>query len=562
MSAVNASYTRAPDRNEMVRRLRSDTFDILVIGGGITGAWIARDAALRGLKVGLVERRDFASGTSSRSSRLVHGGLRYLRDRHISLVRESLRERGLLLQLAPHIVRPIPFLIPAYEGDHVGPLLLRLGLTGYDLLAGSRRIGWHRGVPTAQISREEPALRREGLRGGFRYFDAVTRDARLTLAVLLGAVEHGAAAANYVEAVSWETSAGRLAGVNCKDSITGGLFAVRAMVVVVAAGPWTDELRALNGDTPVLRPTKGIHIVVPRGRLRTKSVVAFFWEGRPYFAVPVDEHTYIGTTDTDWTGDPAGAVATAEDVAGVLAAANASFDADLTEADVTATWAGVRPLVAEEGSPAPSDVSRDFEILEGPAGVYTVCGGKLTTGRSMAEAVVNRVAEKELGRLSVRPGKCRTHRVRLPGATAGFEGFRRQAVLDMRSGWGLAEDTARHLVDTYGTRYRAVLTRSHSDEKLLMPLGDGTRVIGEEAAYAAAAEMAVTLEDFMRRRSDLMIFGTGAHREVASTVAEVMGGVLGWDAARKKAEVDACVAEGQDMLSFRRPVAGSVAPGQ
>lgn len=546
---------RRPYRAEMLKRLRTEEFDLAVVGGGITGAWIARDAALRGLKVALVERGDFASGTSSRSSRLVHGGLRYLQHRHISLVRESLRERGLLLRLAPHLVRPIQFLIPVYEGDRYSPLLLRAGLMGYDVLAGSRRIGWHRRRSGEQVEADEPALRREGLRSGFTYFDAITDDARLTLTVVLGAIENGGTAANYVEAVSWEEAAGHVAGVNCRDTMTGETFTVRAKCVAGAAGPWSDELRAMARGAPVLRPTKGIHIVVPRERLRTASAVAFFHDGRPYFAVPAGRSTYVGTTDTDWTGDAGEAVATAEDVRGVLDGVNASFDVGLGVDDVTATWAGVRPLVAEEGSPAPSDVSRDYEILEGPRGVYTICGGKLTSARSMAEEVVGRIVEKERGRLSVRVGRCRTDRVRLSGAGTGFDGFKGEAVHDLQRNRGVSAEVADHLLDTYGTRYSDVLATA--DDALLARVSADSATIGAEVAYAVSNGMAMTLLDFMRRRSDLMLFGPGAKRDVAAAVAGVMAPVRGWDVARIEAEVEEYMREAEGMLSFRQMAAAT-----
>jgi glycerol-3-phosphate dehydrogenase len=315
----------------------------------------------------------------------------------------------------------------------------------------------------------------------------------------------------------------------------------------------------MAGDAAVLRPTKGIHIVVPRERLRTESIVAFFWEGRPFFAVPAGRHTYVGTTDTDWTGDPGEAVATTEDVSSVLAAVNASFDTRLGVADVTATWAGVRPLIAEEGSPAPSDVSRDYEILEGPAGVYTICGGKLTTARSMAQALVDRIAEQERGRLSGRVGPCRTNRVLLPGAPAGFQGYRRQAVRDLQRTVGLAEEVAGHLVDTYGTRHADVLSDAETDKSLLGRVSEGSPVILADAAYAASREVVVTLEDFMRRRSDLMLFGAGADRDVAGKVAGVLGRSLAWDAARAKDEVDAYMRRAEGMLSFRQPAPGVAA---
>jgi glycerol-3-phosphate dehydrogenase len=546
---------RPVDRAAMVRRLAREAFDVLVVGGGITGAWIARDAALRGLTVGLVEKGDFASGTSSRSSRLVHGGLRYLQHRHISLVREALRERGLLLGLAPHLVRPIPFLIPVYDGDPTGPLLLRLGLTGYDILAGSRRIGRHRARSRRDLETEEPALQQDRLRTGFRYYDAITNDARLTLAVVTAAIEDGAAVANYVEVVSWDTSGRRIAAVNCRDAMTGEELTATARSVALAAGPWTDEMRALSGAPAVLRPTKGIHVVVPREKLRTSSVVAFFWERRPYFAVPAGNHTYIGTTDTDWRGDASGAIADARDVQEVLDAVNGNFSARIEPADVTATWAGIRPLVAEEGSPAPSDVSRDYEILEGPPGVYAICGGKLTSARAMAEAVVDRIAEKELAQLSVTPGACRTMRKRLPGGVGGFDGYRRDAVAGLVGKRGVSPGPAERVVNMYGNRYAGVV----ADSRGLEPLHPASPALRAEATYAATHEMAQTLEDFMQRRSDLMLFGPDAGGEIAAEAAAALGRSLGWNAGRIRRELNAYTAATKAMTSFRAPSAAPAA---
>jgi len=539
-----------PGRADLLERLRRETFDLAVVGGGITGASIARDAAMRGLSVALVEKGDFASGTSSRSSRLIHGGLRYLRHRHIRLVREGLRERGLLLRLAPHLVRPIAFTLPVYRDGRDSAALLRVGLTGYDLLAGRLGITRHRALSRKRLIEAEPALRERGLQSGFRYFDAITNDARLTLAVALSAIDHGAAAVNYVEAVALETANGGVAGVNCRDVAGGGDFTVRARAVAGAAGPWTDELRAMVDAPPALRPTKGIHVVVPRERLLTNSAVAFYWQERPLFAVPAGRHTYIGTTDTDWNGDPAGVEANADEVAHVLEAVNGNFNVELTASDVTATWAGVRPLITAEGSPSPSDVSRDYEIFDGPRGVYIICGGKLTSARAMAEELVDRVIEKEVSRLSRRPARCRTARAPLPGAAADFARYRVEAATALQRGWGLTEESAQHLVDTYGTEHVRVLGRAAGEPELLEPLADDSPVLRAEAAYAASAEMAVTLEDFMRRRSDLMLFGPGGPG-AAQAAAGVLGAALTWDDREKRRQLSAYGKAVRRMTAFR-----------
>ncbi|MCH8813970.1 MAG: glycerol-3-phosphate dehydrogenase/oxidase [Chloroflexi bacterium] len=550
---MTASPQRA-DRGSIIDRLRGETFDLAIIGGGITGAWIARDAVLRGLSVALVEKGDFASGTSSRSARFVHGGLRYLRHRHVGLVREGLRERGLLLRLAPHLVRPFPFVLPVYEGDRTPRFLLRIGLTGYDLLAGTMGLGRHRSLSKQQLMKEVPALASTDLRGGFSFFDAITNDSRLTLSVMLSAIERGAAAANYVEAVSWEKTGGRVTAVNCRDSLAGDEFTVRARVVIGAAGPWTDDLRALGGGSAVLRPTKGIHIVVPRDRLHTDSIVTFFWEDRPLYAVPAGNYTYVGATDTDWSGDPDGATAAADDVSYTIDAVNANFETKLTAADVTATWAGVRPLIAEEGAPSPSDVARDYEIFDGPAGVYTICGGKLTSARSMAEDMLDRVIEKEVEAFATKPGRCRTRRAPLPGAVADFARYREQAASDLVQGWDLTATSAKHLVDTFGARHTRVLGHAARDAGLLAHVVGGSDELLAQVAYAASDEMAVTLEDVMRRRSDLMLFGPPGDVSAAASVATVLASSLGWDDTEKKRQIAAHDDAVSRMMSFARPV--------
>ena len=548
-------------RGDMLERLRRETFDVAVVGGGITGAWVARDAALRGLSVALVERGDFASGTSSRSSRLVHGGLRYLRRAHISLVREGLRERGWLLRLAPHLVRPIAFTLPVYKGGPGNPLLLRIGLTGYDVLAGKLGMGRHRALSRQQLIEEEPALREDGLRSGFRYFDAITNDARLTLTLVLSATDHGAAVANYVEASSLEMTGGRTSGVNCRDVVSGDELTVRARSVIGAAGPWTDEWRGRFGAGSVLRPTKGIHVVLPRQRLHTDSVVAFFWQERPLFVVPAGRYSYVGTTDTDWSGDPGGVEADAADVGLVVDAINGTFNADVTPADVTATWAGVRPLIAEEGSPSPSDLSRDYEVLAGPPGAYAIVGGKLTNARAMAERAVDRVVEAEADVLSLSPARCRTSRAALPGATARFDRYRAQAVAALVRGWDVSDEAAGRLVDAHGTDHVQILAQARKDPGLLEPVVPGSPVLLAEVAFAAEAEMAVNLEDFMRRRSDLMLFSSEAGCAASERIASILGRTLGWGEHEIREQIGAYRGAVERMMAFRLDATDPVRPG-
>ncbi len=536
------------DRDALQDRIGRETFDLVIIGGGITGAGIANDAALRGLSVALLEKGDFASGASGRSSRLVHGGLRYLRHRQIRLVRESLRERYYLLRLAPHLVRRIPFILPFFEESRDSALLLRAGLIGYGLLAGRQRIGGHQAYSKEDLARKEPQLRTAGLRSGLSYFDAATDDARLTLAVVRSAQQHGALALNYAEAVGFERTGSRIVGVHYRDALTGREGTVRARVVVSAAGPWTDDVRRLAEAAATMRPTTGIHVVVSRDRLATNSIVLFGSDGRVLFAVPHGEHTYLGTTDTDFSGDPSSARADREDVAYVLEAANGLFDAELTEADVVATWAGVRPLLREEGTP--SGVSRDYAIMDGPQGLVTIVGGKLTTFRAMAERLVDHVVEREGSSFSRRPAACRTRREPLFGGDIeNFERYAKAAISRLRDDRGLGEEIAKRLLDVYGTEHQAVLANAGASEELLQPLAPGVPVLAAEAAYAVEHEMALTLEDFMSRRSGLMLFGGGD--DAAVSAARVMGDALAWSEDEVEGQLASYRARVAEMFSFK-----------
>jgi glycerol-3-phosphate dehydrogenase len=521
-------------------RLQEETFDLVVVGGGITGAAIAHDAVLRGLSVALLEKGDFADGTSSRSSKMVHGGLRYLKDRHVRLVRESLHERGRLLRLAPHLVRPVPFLMPVYEGGRDGRLKLWLGITAYDILAGSLGIGRHRALSREKLLIDEPLLRRKGLKGGFRFYDCLTNDARLTLAMVRTAAKNGAAAVNYVEAVALEREGKRATGVRFRDGLTSHEGSVRARVVVNATGPWSDKLRAMGGLKPVLRPSKGIHIVFPRSRLGLTSSTVIARGDRIVFAIPYGDCTYVGTTDTDYKGDPGDVVADADDVKYLVDAVNDQFDGvQVSPTDIISSWAGVRPLVADEGSPTPSDVSRDFTIEVGPEGMYSITGGKLTTCRSMAEALVNRVVKQEGKRFGWTAGPCRTRSLPLIGGDIdGFEQYAAGAAAALTESWDISPAITHHLLKAYGSEHVRLLAYARRDARLLSPLADGCPVLRAEALFAAEEEMALTLEDFMLRRTELMLFDSGHGLDVAEETARLMGGVLGWDERERRRQVE------------------------
>jgi glycerol-3-phosphate dehydrogenase len=349
----------------------------------------------------------------------------------------------------------------------------------------------------------------------------------------------------------------RIAGVHYRDLVGGGEGTVRAHAVVSAAGPWTNQVRALAGASRLLRPTKGIHLVVPRARLAINGAVGFGWSGRDLFAMPHGEYTYIGTTDTDYDDDPSGVEADHEDVAYVLEAANGTFTTSLSMADVMSTWAGVRPLLSEEG--APSNVPRDYEIVDGPPGLYTICGGKLTTFRAMAEHLVDHVIERGGARMVRRPARCRTARVPLPGGGAtDFPRYEKEAVAALREGWQIPEEAAKRLVNVYGTEHVRVLSHAVGEPDLLKPLASGCPVLAVEAVYAARQEMAVTLEDFLRRRTDQMLFGEEAGRAVIDESARLMAGILGWSRQETDHQIAAYREAVDHMMAFRSQAETSV----
>lgn len=381
--------------------LESKVFDVLVIGGGITGAGVARDAAMRGLSVAIVEKGDWASGTSSRSSRLIHGGIRYLEHGQLGMVRESVREREILLRIAPHLVKPLEFTWPVYRGARLPRWKLRLGLSLYDMLAGKRGARRHRSFDMDEVLEQEPALRRDNLVGGASYFDARTDDAGLTGANVLSAVEHGAIAVNHAKAESTSITNGRADGAMVTDVTSGGSTRVAARAIVSATGPWQ------------AKGTKGSHIAVPAARIGNRGAVTMISpvDGRVMFALPSGDRTVIGTTDIYTDESPDDVRASEAEIDYLLRAANTYFpDAALSRNDVLDTWAGIRPLATAPPGTSPSSISREHRISRDPAGVIVVTGGKLTTYRSMAAQVTDEV-ERTLGRP---PRRALTDEVPLP----------------------------------------------------------------------------------------------------------------------------------------------------
>lgn len=498
-------------REQRVEQLQKETFDLLVIGGGINGAGVARDAALRGLRVALIEKADFGSGTSSRSSKLIHGGIRYLQQGDFRLVRIACRERDLLRRrLAPHLVRPLAFLFPVYRNDPVGVFALGLGMWLYDLLAIFRNIRRHRMRTASQTLALEPTLRSEGLRGAALYYDCFTDDARLTLETVLGAEEEGALVGNYLELRSFIKEQGRLAGAIVQDQFGGSEFAIRARCVVNATGPWADHVRRLDDAsvTPCLRLTKGVHVVVPRERIGNAHAVVLRspQDQRILFVIPWQSHAIIGTTDTDFTGSPEEVTADDQDVDYLLTAANWFFPtAKLCTADVVSSYAGLRPLVAPEGGAQdPSAVSREEEILESPSGLITLAGGKLTTYRFVAAEIVS-LAAKRLGRArEARRISCKTATTPLPGGRAADPKLTAEEVV-ARNGSELTLEQVHHLAQRYGSRTMEVVELVRNDAKLKQMIVPGLPEIWAEAAYAARNEMALHPDDILERRTHVAL---------------------------------------------------------
>lgn len=527
-------------RDNQISRLRTEQFDLVIIGGGITGAGIALDAASRGLKVALVEKSDFASGTSSRSTKLIHGGLRYLAQLRFRLTREALAERTLLQRLAPHLVEPIPFLFPIYH-KRLEVWRVNTGLWLYDFLAGLRRTKLHKKLSREDVLRRFPQLSPDGLRAGFVYYDARTDDCRLVVEVLKAAVENGATVANYVCSDRILTNHGKAFGVTVRDVLDGSTFDVRAHKVIVAAGVWLDQV--LAGDQPVghrrVRPAKGVHLIVPRGRLGGDTAVAFPTpDGRLMFVIPWQGATLIGTTDTDYNGPLEDPRASQEDIDYILRVVNATFpSAHLTEDDIVSVQAGLRPLV-DGGADSTAKVSREDRVFENADGSIAIAGGKLTTYRRMGRKVVDLAVRRlrEEGLLRRKPHS-RTARLPLGGfperAKRRLGRFirRRRArlVANNRSypAW-LSPETANRLWRSYGANWQAVIDLATANPKLADPVVDGLDTLKAEIIFAARNEMACTICDVLARRTHVALLDRNQGRLAVATVAELLAQELGW----------------------------------
>jgi glycerol-3-phosphate dehydrogenase len=506
--------------------------DVLVVGGGVVGAGAALDAAARGLSVALVEARDWAAGTSSRSSKLIHGGLRYLEQRDFALVREALKERALLLhRLAPHLVRPVPFLLPlrhrVWERGYIGA-----GVLLYDTMGGARALPRHRHLSRRQALEVAPSLREDALVGAIRYYDAQVDDARHTMMIARTAAQHGATVLTRARATGLVRDGERVAGAHLLDMETGQETVVRARRVISATGVWTDELhRALEAPRPFsVRASKGVHIVVPRDRIRLSTGLILRTEKSVLFVIPWEHHWIIGTTDTDWDLDRAHPAASRADVDYILDHVNAVLRTPITTDDIEGVYAGLRPLLAG-GSAQTAQLSREHAVATPSPGLVTVAGGKYTTYRVMARDAVD-TAVRGLGR-AVPPS--RTEQVPVLGAVGYHELWEDRHTLAERAALPVA--TVEHLLRRYGSGIRDLLDLIDERPELGTPIPGAEDYLRVEAYYAVSHEGALHLEDVLTRRLRVSIEEPDRGLFAAAEVATLIAPVLGWDEATTHREV-------------------------
>ena len=523
-------------RAAALERLPAEIFDVVVIGGGVTGAGAALDATTRGLSVALIEKRDLAAGTSSRSSKLIHGGLRYLEQLNVGLVREALRERSLLMsRLAPHLVRPVSFLYPlthrAWERAYVGA-----GLALYDTLAVTRGDGpalpRHRHLSRRAALRLAPGLRSDALVGAILYYDAQVDDARHTLGVARTAAAHGALVTTSTRVVDFLREGERVVGVSVRDLETGRVFDVRARQVINATGVWTDDLQQMIGRGRIkVRASKGIHLVVPRDRIHADSGIILRTQSSVLFVIPWDRHWIIGTTDTDWSLNKSHPAASRSDIDYLLGHVNRVLRQPLTHADVQGVYAGLRPLLHGE-SDATSTLSREHAVAQPVPGLITVAGGKYTTYRVMAADAVD-MAAYALDRNV--PKSC-THLIPLLGAVGFSAAWNRRHHLAAASGLHVAR--IEHLLHRYGTLVEDLLALVALDPVLGQPVPGAEDYLQVEIAYAASHEGALHLDDVLTRRTHISIETFDRGVAAAAPVARLLAGILGWDATAVQREID------------------------
>ncbi|MCG2718850.1 MAG: glycerol-3-phosphate dehydrogenase/oxidase [Nanoarchaeota archaeon] len=511
-------------------------YDVLIIGGGINGSAIAHDAASRGLKVALVEKGDFSSGTTAASSKLAHGGLRYLKNYDFDLVRESLRERRFLQRIAPHLIKPIPFVMPLYRGGPNKAEIVKLGMILYDILSydkswmkyDEQKIPLHKILSIREALIEEPRIMRKNLRCAVKYWDCqISSPERLCLEYLLTAAGNGANVSNYTEVERVLIKDNKVKGVEVRDKTNGMEYKINADIVVNATGPWLDKIiEKYDGNhKPLLRVTKGIHIITPK--ISNSAVVLSSKKtGRAFFVENWHNHGLIGTTDADFRGDLDSVNATKQDIEGLVDELNEVYNGNISLNDIKYSYAGVRPLINEEEKNE-TEISRKYNIREESIeGLITVLGGKITTARNLAENAVN-VIYKRLGK-EIAP--CKTKYIPLYGSTRGHKDFLSKELKSHRD-----KNLTKHLINTYGSKYEKVLNYINPDVE--QRISHNQQDIKAQVFYSLEEEMALTLEDFMLRRTHMGVLGQSSNIS-AFIVADIMAHYLGWDNTKKFEEVD------------------------
>ncbi len=527
------SILNPQQRDAALERMANETFEVVVIGGGVVGSSAALDAATRGLSVALVEARDFAAGTSSRSSKLIHGGLRYLEQLDFGLVREALSERRLLLtRIAPHLVKPVPFLYPlenrVWERAYVGA-----GMVLYDEMAGHAGVPRHRHLTKRQALRIAPGLKPDALIGGIQYYDAKVDDARHTLTIARTAAYYGAAVANNAPVVGFLREGERVTGVRVRDVATGREIELRGQQVINSTGVWTDDLQHLVGERGKfrVRASKGIHLVVPKDRIQLDTGLILRTEKSVLFVIPWGRHWIVGTTDTDWELHKAHPAASRTDIDYVLEHANRVLSQPLTHADVEGVYAGLRPLLSGE-SESTSQLSREHSVAVPVPGLVAVAGGKYTTSRIMGKDAVD-AAARGLER-SVPPSS--TDRTELLGADGYWALWNGRRRLARESGLHIAR--IEHLLNRYGSRIGDLFDLIAERPELAEPLPGADDYLQVEVVHATSHEGARHLDDVLARRTRISIETFHRGVETAPRAAELMGEVLGWDAAAIAREVE------------------------
>jgi glycerol-3-phosphate dehydrogenase len=534
-------------RNKTIRNLKTWKFDVLVIGGGITGAGIALDAALRGLKTGLIEKNDFAYGTSSRSTKLIHGGLRYLKQLEFGLVKEVGSERAVVHRLAPHLVVPEKMLLPLYEKRGFGSLLTSFGLKLYDWLAGVKAEDRRRMLTKRQTLNQEPLLRKDDVKGGALYAEYRTDDARLTMEIIKSAAEHGVQLINYCKATDFVYQEEKIAGVKAQDGIENTEFEIKAVAVVSAAGPWVDELREIDHSKKGkrLHLTKGVHLVFAREKLPISQAIYFDVEdGRMIFAIPRGRISYVGTTDTNYTGNQDSVRTLQADVDYLIQGVNRAFPSvNLSASDIESSWAGLRPLIHEEGKSA-SELSRKDEIFESPSGLISIAGGKLTGYRKMAERVVDLVIGKFFVDQEFKA--CETDRV--PLVRPGFKNYDEvsnyiKATAKQLQAMGLPETYSGYLVGNYGQHAGVILKD--------IATGDPERELARaELRFTLAWEMVMKPTDFFVRRTGMLYFYKKRMDDMKEIILNEFRSHFQWSEAQFEREKEALEITAVETLKF------------